>query len=97
MADVNPLHEKIDGESSFFETAREAGLAVAASSAAPSCAAHAAVPQAAQYGNQVLVAHEDDQFQVVEEWEPVTEADVQTPLEVYQELMGGLSRAATTG
>jgi hypothetical protein len=28
--------------------------------------------------------------QVVEEWEPVTEADVQTPLEVYQELVGGL-------
>ncbi|KAL4440251.1 hypothetical protein ABPG75_003252 [Micractinium tetrahymenae] len=43
--------------------------------------------EAAQYGNQVLVAHEDDQFQVVEEWEPVTEADVQTPLEVYQELV----------
>jgi hypothetical protein len=37
----------------------------------------------------VLVAHEDDQFQVVEEWEPVTEADVQTPLEVYCELIGG--------
>ncbi|PSC67685.1 paladin isoform X1 [Micractinium conductrix] len=43
--------------------------------------------EAAQYGSQVLVAHEDDQFQVVEEWEPVTEADVQTPLEVYQELV----------
>lgn len=43
------------------------------------------------------MAHEDDQFQVVEEWEPVTEADVQTPLEVYQELMCGFSRAATIG
>ncbi|EFN52818.1 hypothetical protein CHLNCDRAFT_26452 [Chlorella variabilis] len=43
--------------------------------------------EAEQYGRQVLVAHEDDQFQVVEEWEPVTEADVQTPLEVYQELI----------
>jgi hypothetical protein len=43
--------------------------------------------EAAQYGNQILVAHEDDAFQVVEEWEPVTEADVQTPLEVYQELV----------
>lgn len=46
--------------------------------------------QAAHYGNQVMVAHEDDQFQVVEQWEAVTEVDVQTPLEVYQELLGGL-------
>lgn len=43
--------------------------------------------EAAQYGNQVMVAHEDDQFQVVEQWEAVSEVDVQTPLEVYQELV----------
>lgn len=36
----------------------------------------------------MLVAGEDDQFQVVEQWEPVTDADVQTPAEVYQELVG---------
>ena len=40
------------------------------------------------YGNQVLVAHESDDFQVVERWEPVTEVDVQTPLDVYKELAG---------
>lgn len=45
--------------------------------------------QAAHYGHQILVAHEDDQFQVVEQWEAVTDVDVQTPLEVYQELVGG--------
>ena len=28
-------------------------------------------------------------LQVLDQWEPVTEADVQTPLEVYQELLGG--------
>ena len=45
--------------------------------------------EAEQYGNQVLVAHESDDFQVVERWEPVTEVDVQTPLDVYKELAGG--------
>ena len=40
--------------------------------------------EAAQYNNQILVAHENDDFQVVEQWEAVTEVDVQTPLEVYQ-------------
>jgi hypothetical protein len=35
-----------------------------------------------------MVAHENDDFQVVEQWEPVTEVDVQTPLEVYEELAG---------
>jgi len=44
--------------------------------------------QAADYGNQILIAGETDDFQVVEQWEPVTEADVQTPSEVYQELAG---------
>lgn len=42
--------------------------------------------EAALYDGSILVAHEDDQFQVVEDWEPVTEVDVQTPLEVYEEL-----------
>ena len=42
--------------------------------------------EAAQYGNQILVADEDDQFQVLQHWEPVTDADVLTPLEVYKEL-----------
>ena len=44
--------------------------------------------EAEQYNNQVLVAHESDDFQVVERWEPVTEVDVQTPLDVYRELAG---------
>lgn len=44
--------------------------------------------EAEQYSSQVLVAHESDDFQVVERWEPVTDVDVQTPLEVYQELKG---------
>lgn len=44
--------------------------------------------EAEQYGNQVLVADESDDFQVVERWEPVTEVDVQTPFDVYRELEG---------
>ena len=48
----------------------------------------AAPRQAVQYGHQIMVAHENDDFQVVEQWEPVTEVDVQTPLEVYEELAG---------
>ena len=44
--------------------------------------------EAEQYSNQVLVADESDDFQVVERWEPVTEVDVQTPLDVYRELRG---------
>ena len=44
--------------------------------------------EAAQYNNQILVAHENDDFQVIEQWEAVTEVDVQTPLEVYRELIG---------
>ena len=32
----------------------------------------------------VLVAHEGPDFAVVEEWEPVTDADVQTPADVYR-------------
>lgn len=42
--------------------------------------------EAADCGNQILIAGETDDFQVVEEWEPVTEANVQTPSEVYQAL-----------
>lgn len=42
--------------------------------------------EAAAYGGMVMVAHEDDSFQVVEDWEAVTDVDVQTPAEVYAEL-----------
>ena len=38
--------------------------------------------EAARYGAAIMVAHENDDFQVVEQWEAVTEVDVQTPLEV---------------
>ena len=44
--------------------------------------------EASSYGNQILVAHEDDDFQVIQKWEPVTEVDVETPLDVYRELEG---------
>lgn len=44
--------------------------------------------EAAKYGNQIMVAHEDDNFQVIQTWEAVTEHDVQTPSDVYQELAG---------
>ncbi|KAK9861491.1 hypothetical protein WJX84_004658 [Apatococcus fuscideae] len=40
--------------------------------------------EAEQYDGQVLLAHENDDFQVIEEWEPVTKANVQTPLDVYK-------------
>lgn len=40
------------------------------------------------------MAGETDDFQVVEEWEPVTEADVQTPSEVYAKLAGMLPPAS---
>ncbi len=39
------------------------------------------------YNGAVMVAHEDDSFQVIEGWEAVTEVDVQTPAEVYAELI----------
>ena len=51
--------------------------------------------EAELYSNQVLVAHESDDFQVVERWEPVTEVDVQTPLDVYKELVGALWHSMT--
>ena len=51
-------------------------------------AAQDVLKEAEQYSSQVLVAHESDDFQVVERWEPVTEVDVQTPLDVYRELAG---------
>lgn len=44
--------------------------------------------QAEQYNGQVLLAHENDDFQVIEEWEPVNTANVQTPLDVYKCLNG---------
>ena len=34
---------------------------------------------------------EDDEFQVIEAWEPVSEADVQTPADVYEELKSKLN------
>lgn len=43
--------------------------------------------EASLYDGSIMVAHEDDQFQVIEDWEPVTEVDVQTPAEVYEELI----------
>ena len=43
--------------------------------------------EAAQYGAAIMVAHENDDFQVVEQWEAVTEVDVQTPLEVHPALL----------
>lgn len=42
--------------------------------------------EASQYNGTIMVAHEDDNFQVVEDWEAVTEVDVQTPADVYAEL-----------
>lgn len=44
--------------------------------------------EAEKYGNQVMVTHEDDDYQIVQKWEAVTEVDVQTPLDVYRELEG---------
>lgn len=41
-----------------------------------------------KYNSQVLLAFEGDDFQIIEAWEPTTDFDVQTPLEVYQELRG---------
>lgn len=46
------------------------------------------VQEAAKYESHILLAHEGDDFQLIEIWEPTTEYDVQTPLEVYQELLG---------
>lgn len=42
--------------------------------------------EASQYDGSVMVAEEDDQFQIVVDWEPVTDVDIQTPAEVYEEL-----------
>lgn len=44
--------------------------------------------EAQEYGNQIMVSHEDDDFQIIQKWEAVTDVDVQTPLEVYRELEG---------
>ncbi|WIA11258.1 hypothetical protein OEZ85_011384 [Tetradesmus obliquus] len=43
--------------------------------------------EAARYGHHILVTEEDDDMNVIDVWEPVTESDVQTPMEVYQELI----------
>eukprot|EP00775_Hariotina_reticulata_P011247 gene11247-11396_t len=42
--------------------------------------------EAARYDNHILVTEEDDDMNVIDCWEPVTESDVQTPMEVYAEL-----------
>ncbi len=41
------------------------------------------------FGNQILVQHENTDLSLYDHWEPVTAADVQTPIEVYAELKGG--------
>lgn len=51
--------------------------------------------QATECGNQILIAGETDDFQVVEEWETATEADVRTPSEVYAALSGAHPRSDT--
>lgn len=38
--------------------------------------------EASLYNNMVLVSHEGDNFELLSQWEPVTDADVQTPREV---------------
>ncbi|KAF6255732.1 inositol hexakisphosphate-domain-containing protein [Scenedesmus sp. NREL 46B-D3] len=43
--------------------------------------------EAARYEQHILVTEEDDDMNVIDVWEPVTESDVQTPMEVYQELV----------
>eukprot|EP00878_Enallax_costatus_P006221 GHUV01006524.1.p1 GENE.GHUV01006524.1~~GHUV01006524.1.p1 ORF type:complete len:1656 (+),score=579.22 GHUV01006524.1:267-5234(+) len=43
--------------------------------------------EAQRYDNHILVTEEDDDMNVIDAWEPVTETDVQTPLEVYAELI----------
>ncbi|KAL6757552.1 inositol hexakisphosphate-domain-containing protein [Haematococcus lacustris] len=42
--------------------------------------------EAAQFDNQILVMHENEDLSLYDHWEPVTAADVQTPQEVYAEL-----------
>ncbi|XP_057482854.1 uncharacterized protein LOC130769660 isoform X3 [Actinidia eriantha] len=42
--------------------------------------------EAARYGNKVLVTDELPDGQMVDQWEPVTNVSVKTPLEVYEEL-----------
>ncbi|XP_010035529.2 paladin isoform X2 [Eucalyptus grandis] len=42
--------------------------------------------EAARYGNKILVTDELPDYQIVDQWEPVSRDSVKTPLEVYQEL-----------
>eukprot|EP00197_Chlamydomonas_leiostraca_P007983 CAMPEP_0202863826 /NCGR_PEP_ID=MMETSP1391-20130828/4304_1 /ASSEMBLY_ACC=CAM_ASM_000867 /TAXON_ID=1034604 /ORGANISM="Chlamydomonas leiostraca, Strain SAG 11-49" /LENGTH=1425 /DNA_ID=CAMNT_0049543499 /DNA_START=116 /DNA_END=4393 /DNA_ORIENTATION=- len=42
--------------------------------------------EAEQFGNRILVMHENEDLSLFDHWEPVTAADVQTPQEVYEEL-----------
>ncbi|KAI6672581.1 hypothetical protein NL676_000487 [Syzygium grande] len=42
--------------------------------------------EAARYGNKILVTDELPDYQMVDQWEPVSRDSVKTPLEVYQEL-----------
>ncbi|KAF8008217.1 hypothetical protein BT93_K2020 [Corymbia citriodora subsp. variegata] len=42
--------------------------------------------EAERYGNKILVTDELPDYQIVDQWEPVSRDSVKTPLEVYQEL-----------
>eukprot|EP00252_Welwitschia_mirabilis_P018623 TRINITY_DN4136_c0_g2_i1.p1 TRINITY_DN4136_c0_g2~~TRINITY_DN4136_c0_g2_i1.p1 ORF type:complete len:1265 (-),score=281.07 TRINITY_DN4136_c0_g2_i1:516-4310(-) len=42
--------------------------------------------EAARYGNKILVTDELPDGQMVDQWEPINESSVQTPLEVYEAL-----------
>lgn len=44
--------------------------------------------EAARYANKILVTDELPDGQMVDQWEPISENSVQTPLEVYEELKG---------
>ncbi|CAG9460890.1 unnamed protein product [Pedinophyceae sp. YPF-701] len=43
--------------------------------------------EARRYGGSIIVTHENDDSQVVSTWEPVSDVDVQTPREAYEELV----------
>lgn len=49
---------------------------------------HDILAEAKKFNNQILVVHENADLSLFDHWEPVTAADVQTPQEVYAELMG---------
>eukprot|EP00798_Chlamydomonas_sp_ICE-L_P005785 gene5785-5992_t len=43
--------------------------------------------EAKNFGNQILVVHENEDLSLYDHWEPVSQVDVQTPQEVYAELI----------